>query len=85
MRKGLLACFPVSYKPGYPDARQQLAERLGLRFEGPEDPDLSGAAPLETAGPSDLSFTAGPKSFDSARFPEPGASSYLTTTRMQVY
>src|SRR5215475_14580348 len=35
---------------------RELAQWLDLEFEGDGDVDISGVAPLESAGPADLSF-----------------------------
>ena len=45
----------------------ELAERLGGRIEGDPSTVVTGVAPLETAGPSDLSFLANRKYLDQAR------------------
>jgi UDP-3-O-[3-hydroxymyristoyl] glucosamine N-acyltransferase len=39
----------------------ELAELVGGSFQGDADAQITGAAPLETAGPSDLSFLAHPR------------------------
>jgi UDP-3-O-[3-hydroxymyristoyl] glucosamine N-acyltransferase len=43
-----------------------LAEKLGVAFEGDGDSDVQGAAPIETAGPADISFVANRKAFAAA-------------------
>src|SRR3954451_8345132 len=40
---------------------RELAEWLGATFEGDGEKELAGAAPLETAGPSDLGFVSSRK------------------------
>ena len=45
----------------------QLASILGLVFEGNGDTELTAAGPLETAGPTELSFLANPKAAALAR------------------
>jgi UDP-3-O-[3-hydroxymyristoyl] glucosamine N-acyltransferase len=45
---------------------RELAERLGLTFEGEGEREVRGVAPIETATHSDLSFVGGAKLFDSA-------------------
>src|SRR5438876_205843 len=35
---------------------RELAQRLGSEFEGDGEVEISGLAPIESAGPSDLSF-----------------------------
>ncbi|MDX2266476.1 MAG: UDP-3-O-(3-hydroxymyristoyl)glucosamine N-acyltransferase [Bryobacter sp.] len=45
---------------------RELAERLGLTFEGDGEKEISAAAELERAGAQDLSFVAGPKYFAAA-------------------
>ncbi|MEO7653377.1 MAG: UDP-3-O-(3-hydroxymyristoyl)glucosamine N-acyltransferase, partial [Bryobacteraceae bacterium] len=40
---------------------RELAEWLGAGFEGDGELELTGVAPLETAGPGDLSFVSNPK------------------------
>ncbi len=44
----------------------ELAERLGLRFEGDGEREIRGAAALESAGEEEITF-AGPKLFPQAR------------------
>ena len=44
----------------------EIAQRLSVRFEGDGAIDITGAAPLELAGPSDLAFVNSAKSFDAA-------------------
>jgi len=70
----------------------ELAEKLGGNLHG--DPvALTGAAPIESAGPSDLAFAATEKAFPAARrsragciiappnyVPEPGQTTILTPT-----
>jgi UDP-3-O-[3-hydroxymyristoyl] glucosamine N-acyltransferase len=46
---------------------RELAEWLAATFEGDGETELSGAAPLETAGTSDLSFVASRKAVEQAR------------------
>lgn len=46
---------------------RELAGALHARLEGDPDVSVSGVAPLEQAGPSDLSFLANPRYEDSAR------------------
>ncbi len=43
-----------------------LAALLASKAEGDYDPDVTGAAPIDTAQPSDLSFAASPKSYPKA-------------------
>ncbi len=38
-----------------------IAALLGSRLEGGEDPEITGVAPLDRAGPQDLSFLANPR------------------------
>jgi UDP-3-O-[3-hydroxymyristoyl] glucosamine N-acyltransferase len=45
----------------------QLAEQLRLVFEGDGEREITGAAPIETASESDLSFAASAKVFEAAR------------------
>src|SRR5262249_21166485 len=45
---------------------RELAEWLGSTFEGDGEKELSGVAPLETAGASELSFVSGRKAMQSA-------------------
>jgi homoserine O-acetyltransferase len=45
---------------------RELAEWLGATFEGDGDAELSGAAALDMAAPSDLSFAAGRKATEAA-------------------
>ena len=40
---------------------RELAEWLGATYEGDGEQELTGVAPLETAGPADVSFVAGRK------------------------
>src|SRR5437764_3760560 len=51
---------------------RQLAERLGIPHEGDADRVITSAAPIETAGPADLSFASGRKVFDQARASQAG-------------
>jgi UDP-3-O-[3-hydroxymyristoyl] glucosamine N-acyltransferase len=44
----------------------ELAERLQVSFEGDAIRDISGAAPIETAGAADLSFVNSRKAFEAA-------------------
>jgi UDP-3-O-[3-hydroxymyristoyl] glucosamine N-acyltransferase len=37
----------------------EIAHRLGLSFEGDGGLEITGAAPLDSAGPSDISFASG--------------------------
>ncbi len=46
---------------------RELAERLGLAFEGDGDLELGGVAPLASAGPDELSFAGGAKAALQAR------------------
>lgn len=39
----------------------EIAALLGSRLEGGEDPEITGVAPLDRAGPQDLSFLANPR------------------------
>lgn len=39
----------------------EIAELTGGRFEGGDDPEITAVAPLDRAGPTDLSFLAHPK------------------------
>jgi UDP-3-O-[3-hydroxymyristoyl] glucosamine N-acyltransferase len=45
----------------------ELARRLGKTCEGDADPELAGAAPLDSAGPADLSFVGSSKHSDQGR------------------
>src|SRR3954447_11873198 len=45
---------------------KELAEKLGLRVQNATEHALSGAAPLESAGPTDLSFVSHNKFFEQA-------------------
>lgn len=45
----------------------ELAQRLGVRFEGDGNVELSGAAPLESAGSDELAFVNSAKAFAAAR------------------
>jgi UDP-3-O-[3-hydroxymyristoyl] glucosamine N-acyltransferase len=45
----------------------ELARRLGKKWEGGEDPDLTGAAPLDTATAADLSFVGSSKNAGQGR------------------
>src|SRR5262245_34500118 len=45
---------------------RELAEWLGATFEGDGEKDLLGAAPLETAGASDIAFIGGRKAAEQA-------------------
>ena len=40
---------------------RELAERLGVPFEGEGDAEISGCAPIEEAGERDLTFVANPR------------------------
>jgi len=40
---------------------RELAEWLGATFEGDGEKELSGVAPLDTAGPSEVAFVGGRK------------------------
>jgi UDP-3-O-[3-hydroxymyristoyl] glucosamine N-acyltransferase len=50
----------------------EIAERLGLPFEGDGGREISGAAPLETAGAGDLSFAGNRKAAAQAASSEAG-------------
>ena len=52
---------------------RELADAIQARLEGDPDVPLSGVAPLERAGPRDLSFLANPRYEDSARRSKAGA------------
>ncbi len=39
----------------------EIARLTGARFNGPGDPEISGVAPIEKAGPGDLTFLANPR------------------------
>ena len=54
---------------------RELADAIEARFEGDPDLPLSGVAPLERAGPSDLSFLANPRYEETAR--ESGAGAVI--------
>src|SRR5436305_87361 len=45
---------------------RELALKIGLRFEGDGEREITGAAPVDSASPEDLTF-AGPKAFAAAR------------------
>src|ERR1700743_201792 len=45
---------------------RELAEWLGATFEGDGEAEVSGGAPLESAGPSDLAFVATRKAAEQA-------------------
>src|SRR5512134_1743251 len=46
---------------------REIAEALALRFEGDGNTTITGVAPLDAAGPNQISFAGGRKAFDSAR------------------
>src|SRR3954451_5716202 len=50
---------------------RELALKLGLRFEGDGEREITGAAPVDAASPEDLTF-AGPKAFAAARATKAG-------------
>ena len=51
---------------------RELAEWLGATFEGDGEKELTGVAPLETAGGSELSFLGGRKAMQQADFSAAG-------------
>jgi len=51
---------------------QDIAALLGLIVEGEGSREIQGAAPLESAGPLDLSFVGGKKAFDAAKVSRAG-------------
>jgi UDP-3-O-[3-hydroxymyristoyl] glucosamine N-acyltransferase len=51
----------------FPLRLRDLAERLGAAFEGDPETEIEGVAPLDTAGPRQLSFAAGVKALEQAR------------------
>ncbi|MFN0170774.1 MAG: UDP-3-O-(3-hydroxymyristoyl)glucosamine N-acyltransferase [Bryobacteraceae bacterium] len=51
---------------------RELAERLGLDFEGDGELELRGVAPLETAGREELSFAGGSKAAGQAKLSSAG-------------
>jgi UDP-3-O-[3-hydroxymyristoyl] glucosamine N-acyltransferase len=51
---------------------RELAEWLGVTFEGDGEKEITGVAPLETAGAAELSFVAGRKAGRSAEFSAAG-------------
>jgi len=51
---------------------RELAERLNLSFEGNGDLDLTGAADLESAAPTELAFVSAKKFFKSAEASQAG-------------
>ena len=52
---------------------RELALKLGLRFEGDGEREITGAAPVDAASPEDLTF-AGPKAFAAARATNAGCA-----------
>ena len=52
---------------------RELALKLGLRFEGDGEREITGAAPVDAASPEDLTF-AGPKAFAAARATKAGCA-----------
>ncbi len=51
---------------------RELAEWLGATFEGDGEKELTGVAPLETAGGSELSFLGGRRAAQQAEFSAAG-------------
>ena len=45
----------------------ELAHKLGVGLDGDADRQVAGAAPLDSAGPHDVSFAGAPKFFEQAR------------------